>query len=256
MNFDSNISRKVNAILKYNSKVYIALIFLLIFVILGNYLLNFYTTKARDEDYLIINISGRQRMLTQRLNSLVNLSESVRVNLSINTTEEIKKNIIELKSGLEVLEASRFVKDNVELNKIYFGIGGVHELTHLFINKMSDIELEKSDAKTQEVKQAEIFLIAYDTLLPLLDKVTFLKQKISEEGFETQKKINLFALLFSIFIVIFEIIFIFLPLIKNLRISVNQLDRLYKASLAQARMVTLGESMAYVGHELKNTLAI
>lgn len=193
---------------------------------LSAFLYNRHIHQKKIEDYQAINLSGRQRMLSQRI-----------VLLSLNgKSEELNKTIKEFNTGLEYLEKSRFVSaDHPDVLALYEGI--------------EDNFKKLIQAKTNEERYQ-----ASQTILKKFDQATLLKQKISEEEFRHSSRLQGIFLGSTLVLLLLEVFFIFRPMSREVTQTFDELNEMEDKSVDSSRLALIGHTAATIGHEIKNPL--
>ena len=198
---------------------------LLSLYLVGILYLNF---LQKDYDYLI-NISGRQRMLSQKLLYLASSGKSKK--------EEFEKNLMLFKtSQREILEkASRdqvmFYKENI--NK-----------------KFSEyiILLETSQNRSIYDESQE--------LLKVLDLAVKKFEQESNSFQEIEDKLGLLTYILTITLLVLSYYKIFLPQRRKIFESIELYDKEREKSIIKSRLVSIGELVAGIGHEINNPLTV
>lgn len=202
------------------------------------FILNQIQHRILNEDFKTINISGRQRMLSQRISSLAEREDSPSVQTSLS----------EFKAGLSFLLASRFVnKDYPEVYDLYHGPDGIIELANTFtflLNKNLN-----SSVKDQ------VFLVS-QKILQKFDQATFLTQKISEKEYSRGLYLELIILFLTLTLLLLEVFFIFRPMTNEVSNAFQKMIDIEDKALQNARLAMIGESASSIGHEISNPLAL
>lgn len=195
--------------------------------------------RRMEEDFKTINLSGRQRMLSQRIALLTMRKE----------TGLQKEAVQKFEQGLDFLLKTRFIDPGYQdVYSLYKGPAGLEQESRKFL------ELAVSpDAFT--LHQEEIFALSQN-VLQKYEKVTFLKQHISESEFRNNLILEILLLLINFIILAFEIMFIFRPMVKNINDTFKELNEIEEKSFLSSRLALIGEIASGIGHEIKNPLFV
>jgi len=204
--------KKVKNISSFNislTKRYIpAVLLIAIFIIVTN-VLNTNVISSNEEHGKIINISGKQRMLSQRL---VILGKNT---LSYNDQQSKNKLLNAIK---EIENSHKYL-----LTKVF-----TKELDDIYYNQKLDIELKEyiSNFKQLLLTQDEKYLIrartTSDKILVKLDKAVKEYERYAKEQLETLATYEFYLMLITLFILLIEVFFIFRPAARQ--IEKNAID--------------------------------
>ena len=195
--------------------------------------------RRMQEDFKTINLSGRQRMLSQRIALLT----------FRNQNEKQKDAVVKFREGLEFLLKTRFIDPRYsDVHEIYKGPNGLE------IRSREFMELAESPEAFTKNKE-KIFLLSQD-ILQKYEKVTYLKQHISESDFRNNLILEILLLLINFLILAFEVFFIFRPMAKNVDSTFKELNQIEERSFLSSRLALIGEIASNIGHEIKNPLFV
>lgn len=193
----------------------------------------------------VINMSGRQRMLSQRIVSLAleldRGDESAR--------EPLKDAIAQFgRAHRNLLDFARATVDNptagARLRDTYFGAAGADPAMRAFLAAASRIAGSKGNAG-QPGHAADLTLLqtsARGPLLESLEQVVTIHQAVSEE--RTQRLVQIQRVLVAIVVITLQVeaLFIFRPMVRDIAGYVRQLldlaDRDYLTGVANRRAFT------------------
>lgn len=179
--------------------------------------------SSQQDDARIINVAGRQRMLSQKISKVIlQLRDS-----SDNHTEQL----IELKNALDLWTGSH--------NALQFGDSemGFAELPSLTIQNMfqsisKDYEAMKTSAQwlieNQEQSDSIDFFISKildheNAFLVGMNKIVFQYDEEARKKVKNLKSQELYLFVLSLLIIILELIFIFVPLAKRINTTMKEM---------------------------------
>ena len=196
--------------------------------------------NSQQSDSTVINIAGRQRMLSQRLTKdIVSLSNKQNSNQRVNLTNTIRETLLlwqsshhAIKNGSKTLGLpgnNSLIIDSMfqELNDPFNSISKNANVIKDQLESNPALELSTIQNNIDQIKKHEnIFLV-------MMDKI------VNQYGSEADKKVNwlrnleLFLTALTLFILLGEFIFIFWPTAKTVK---NTLSELLKAERKAKKM--------------------
>lgn len=203
----------------------------------------------------IINLSGRQRMLSQRIGLLSEKLISATANHDqikaelAQTVQIFEKSHKELSLGSETLGAP-----SESVKQIYFGheqdLNG--DVVELILNTKRLLAAESpQSADAQQALQA-VRSISDKLILPKLDRVVQLNQNESDAQVERLHTVEQLVLLFTLALLVAEALFIFRPTIERVRKLIQDvLDASEKAIKATDDKSAF---LATITHEIRTPL--
>lgn len=200
------------------------------------FMVNRTLNQRMNEDFKTINLSGRQRMLSQRIALLRLRGDTVNERDAVN----------QFRDGLNFLLTTRFVKPAYrDVYELYKKKHGLEEQSREF--------LSAAESPVTPESQARIFSLSQE-LLKKYETVTYLKQHISESEFRNHLFLEIMILLLNLMILVFEVAFIFRPMAGRVKHSFAEMNRIEEQSFAASRLALIGEIASGIGHEIKNPL--
>ena len=244
---DDQLNKIENRILKQTNAAYIIVLILIAFFAIGSFYILTRTVNEQKSNALLINIAGRQRMLTQRLALLGTFI--------INSDDETEKNMLiqEFRSTLEIFKETHNSltlgdpelginpPESKEIKSLYFGtaaytdinvrnlIGQANELLLLF-------SLNISPDKELLFKYHEIFKIqAMGETLMLLDNIVSQYQKDSEIKTLYLNKLQIITLFSILSLLGLSVLIIFRPMSRRIKEHFTEMHRT-KRELEEAKL--------------------
>lgn len=195
--------------------------------------------RKKSEDFKTINLSGRQRMLTQKIALLAGKGER----------KELLASKLEYIDGLKYLHASRFVQTEYgEVRNLYFGKDGINALTKSFLPLIEHNEVN-------EEILIKIFTLSQE-LLQKYEQSTLYIQNISEGEIKDQFSTELLVLLATLLLLILAIYLIFKPMTDEISSTFRKLNDIEDKALKSARLALIGETASSIGHDISNPLTV
>lgn len=192
----------------------------------------------QQDDARAINVAGRQRMLSQKIS---------KVALKIQSSEEIiKEDLEELGFALNLWTRSHEGLQNGDT-----GIGIFHQPSENIKKMFADIEphyltirvnaeniLNPSLTTAQRKIYVSNILAHEKAFLEGMDKIVFEYDNEAQEKVKDLKRKELYLFIVSIVIILFELLFVFTPMARSIRATVNELTDSEKASQNMTREIS------------------
>lgn len=189
------------------NKKYIFAVSIIILLLISNQIVIQYWLHQKQNDANLINISGKQRMLSQKITTLF---YEYHFNPNNKTKKELNENLIEWASVHEkllslnekgIIDGQKIIPNNL-LNTLDKEIN----VCYSFYNRIDN--LSKTDLTKLDHNQ--------DRFLIKMDKVVYQLEALSKNRLTRIIKIELLLASISLFVILFEILFIFRPMILEL----------------------------------------
>lgn len=223
-----NVSRYLNI-------RYVMAMFLIFCVLLFTLVTFLKLISTAENDAYIVNISGMQRMLSQRIAVMVREVEQS------NTQEEADISAYEVSTLLETMLTnhnelvslkSRDSTDRAvsrEVESLYFSSSGIDEGVKRYTDKVSKfLMLYQTEglavAKNSQLVD-EIIAMARSGLLEDLNRAVFQYQKEAETRISNFKKVEIACFALGVLLLLLELLFIFRPITRKIAATTEQLKQ-------------------------------
>jgi signal transduction histidine kinase len=199
---------------------------LIALVLCFSYFFLVYKIQSNREDAHIINISGKQRMLSQRI---ALFSREI---YHANSQEEADLYAGKMRGALETMIADhRELIDSgynqkgqkshsEEIKNIYYGSEGINKRIEHYIDKADSFLTLYENGGLQDVRQTDLMIdivsVARNGLLQELDRAVNQYQKEYEQSVDRFKSYEKCFFLLGLLILLLEIVFIFRPMVKEI----------------------------------------
>lgn len=220
---------KANLTFRYSLAVtLVAAMFFLTFVIITGQI------ASQKGDAYIINISGMQRMLSQRIallsDSVTDEQNSADRAILLQDLKErvqrMKQNHGELTSG-QLINGGRYVLSD-DIKSIYFGESRLDALVTKYIefaqSYIQQIENDELDSESARQNYLEIRNMAEHQLLPLLNEAVSIYQSDAENKIDLYQIVEIILLCVGLSVLLLEVIFIFRPMANMVYKYVDKLN--------------------------------
>lgn len=239
------------------TKLYLtALLAVAILTLIGQLVIQVFLTESLDDAH-VVNIAGRQRMLSQKLTKTATLICNptifpLKLNVAKNDLSEIlilwSKSHNGLMNGQLIIEKPVEVKNSDEINSLFKQLNPIFNLIYSnakLLTNQSEIPLDiQKTALTKILSNEKIFL-------KIMNNIVF------EYDLEAQKRVNktksieliLFILLFTVLVL--EGAFIFKPIANNIRLIIKQLtESESKLQIANSDLIQSNSALIEAKKEL------
>ena len=220
---------------KARSKYIVVLAFLTL-VILGSQMLMQTAIRDSKSDARIINISGRQRMLSQKItkSSLMMLEADSQEQFAKAKQEMIdalnlwSQSHDDLKYGSDEIDVSE-MNESKDLLMLYATIEPLFNIIREAGEKLtySNYEDILSDTSVEKVRSLVIQITSNEAeFLKLMNKITFQYDKLASAKIEWLSRIEYFLMAFTLVLIILEALLIFRPMFKDTKQKAEALSQI------------------------------
>lgn len=229
-NLDKQVSQRL-------TRLYlVALTVVALLSLFGQVLIQQSLNESSDDAH-VVNLAGRQRMLSQRICKIAIILTNE--NLFIEEAKFYKQDFTEvlnlwmkchygLKNGQLNLDKTYLVKNSKEINKIFDEVEPIFKIIHKNAKSIN----ENRQANNGKAILQEI-LLNEQQFLKLMDKIVSQYDTEAQARVKNVKQIEFILFSFTIFVLILEAFLIFTPLVQYvkdviLRITESELELQYK----------------------------
>ena len=208
---------------------YVVALILIAAVLLLSHTLMYRQISQNEKDGYIINISGMQRMLSQRIALLsIEVARAEDVGKSSEMAAKLRVAYDKMKSNQAELNANSEISISSQLDQMYFGDGGldqgVTEYLQLTEKVLNAFDSDPTDKELQLKTSREVALIARNGFLDQLDSVVFQYQREYEERIDSFQRKELIFLFLGLMILVLEALFIFRPMASRVESTLESLE--------------------------------
>lgn len=210
----------------------------------------------------IINISGKQRMLSQKTALIAKRSFEKNQDYLINHTKELLQ---------EMKDNHNFIINNLtskKMEQIYFNSNGLDDHVKTYFSILDDFLKKMSFEKLEKIENYSF------ELLPRLDHAVYEFENESNKNTEELKLRELFILIGTLFTIILEALIIVIPSIrqndstrnklnkmneslkKKVSVEVKRIQQKDKIINEQSKMITMREVITNIAHQWRQPLCI
>jgi signal transduction histidine kinase len=242
--------------------VYLTALGLILTLIVSGFFLEKRISNSQKKFANIINLSGRQRMLSQRIAVFVQkswafttqeqqIANNIKINEILNELKSTMKNLTQDLSDLHLIELNNEKTKKIEKDNL-------HIVNDFFNSTNEFIKTNYVPQKSQSLRDAinHILNLATGPILKYYDDLTYEREIEANKTIAEYDQFKFILFLSSLLLILLEAIFIFYPLAKsNLE---NSLLILYQKVEEEKlkKLSLLGEVIAKIIHEINNPLTI
>lgn len=218
--------------------------------------------ENQENDGLVVNVAGRQRMLSQKI-----AKAAVSIQLNNENEDQLRKRRDELAWSLQLWDHTHqamlhqtdnlgFPIENSEhVQELLEGVNVFHE----------DIKLTASALLNTELPAAEVainvqaLLAKEDIYLPIIDEIANSYANASKDRNNSLQSIEWSLSALAIFILLLELVLIFRPLMRKLRLQVKERLKIEKEMrMAQHKAESANDAksafLANMSHEIRTPM--
>ena len=208
---------------------YVIALLLVAAVLVFSHTLMLAQISRNESDGYIINISGMQRMLSQRIGLMaIEVIRNDDLETSSAMASKLEKAYLKMKSNQSELNQANEESITPKIRELYYGNGDVDRRVTNYLSlaeKLLNQYREQPDQKgLQEQTAKQIVEIARNGLLGELDSVVTEYQNDYEQRILLFRKAELAFLLIGLCLLVIEAAFIFRPMTQNISKSVSNLE--------------------------------
>ncbi len=205
--------------LKEYKNIFKLLIITILVLVICSQILIQYQIEINKYDSSRINLSGRQRMLSQNLTKdLLKLNSGFDIDL-----KKFEENFLKFTTTHKKLQTGdkSLNLDKIESEEV---LNLFNEIQPYYIKLESNLKTTLSINKIESEKLDEVLKSEKEFLI-LMDKIVFKLNQISIQKIETLQIVELLLALLTILVILIEILFLYRPMFNELTASKESLEK-------------------------------
>ena len=206
----------------------IALAFIALTLLSSSFLMQ-YAIRSNDGDSRVVNLSGRQRMLSQRLTKCVlALERPTSQGMQNQRVKELTESFASWKAahlGLQLGDEKLGLPQRENSPEIRALFAEMEPFFTAMRNELDRLLREGTFNPADLHTTAEVMLTNEPRFLPLMDKITFQFDKEAKERISSMQRLEMIVLVIGLLILAFEFLFVFSPSLSQLALLMASLRR-------------------------------
>ena len=212
---------------------YFVALFILVATVTASHILSDWIVRQQEQYAAIINVSGKQRMLSQRITGLIaKASIEARAQLRPRPDEFARVNeaIAEMQAAHDALTGRNGGEDAPGMTSgikgIYFGgVAMLNDRVETFLAEARRLEALAADGQPMDPDEVEAFSNdGFGSLLATLDLAVGQYQRDAESKLEDLRQLNIGLWFVTMLVIILELVFIFRPLTRRIDKAQDELE--------------------------------
>lgn len=183
----------------------------------------------QDDDARIINIAGRQRMLSQKIvKSILLLKQSTNNNTFVKQKQELQDNQNlwtvsheGLQNGNSKLLIPK-IKQSIDIKRLYQKISPFY--TYIKNTSSKIISLHYKNKESINQTNIQEILKAEQVFLKLMNQIVFQYEKEAKQRIQSLRTIEIVLMFVTLLILVLEAMFIFRPMIKRIKVNLKKVE--------------------------------
>lgn len=239
---NTNISLDNSTFYKFRKLYLMALLLIAASIVIAQILIQKHLDSQLN-DSRIINIAGRQRMLSQKLVKeslyLINASPSEQLK-TVETISESNQTFLKSHQNLqdEFNELGNLTQNNPELKTLFNEIDGYHQKIVQSCKGIVKLQIDNS-LSNQDSLQKYILVLksAEEPFLNKMNEIVFKYDEVSQQKVKALKQKEYILLIISLLILLFEIMFLFKPISIHIKKVIGDLIVTKKEAQEKAQKI-------------------